>query len=87
MEDPQKLIPLEKLKLNPNDNILLVFGSEGEGVSRAISKAADHRIVIPPQLRMDQLGKFPFDMIDSLNVGVSAALILYHIRHLTAVKN
>jgi tRNA G18 (ribose-2'-O)-methylase SpoU len=87
VEDPQKLIPLEKLKLNPNDNILLVFGSEGEGVSRAISKAADHRIVIPPQLRMDQLGKFPFDMIDSLNVGVSAALILYHIRHLTAVKN
>lgn len=81
------MIPLEKLKLNPNDNILLVFGSEGEGVSRAISKAADHRIVIPPQLRMDQLGKFPFDMIDSLNVGVSAALILYHIRHLTAVKH
>jgi tRNA G18 (ribose-2'-O)-methylase SpoU len=80
------LVPLEKLKLNQNDNILLIFGSEGEGVSRAISKAADHRIVIPPQLRMDQLGKFPFDMIDSLNVGVSAALILYHIRHLTAVK-
>lgn len=48
LEDPQKLIPLEKLKINPNDNILLVFGSEGEGVSRAISKAADHRIVIPP---------------------------------------
>ena len=42
------IIPLEKLRLNPADNILLVFGSEGEGVSRAISKAADHKIVIPP---------------------------------------
>lgn len=66
---------------------MLVFGSEGEGVSRAISGAADHRIVIPPQLRMDQLGQYPFDMIDSLNVGVSAALILYHIRHLTSKRH
>ena len=86
MDSSSKLIPLDKLKLSKDENILLVFGSEGEGVSRAISRAADHRIVIPPQLRMDQLGQHPFDVIDSLNVGVSAALILHHIRHLQAKK-
>ena len=78
----KSLIPLDQLKLphGKKENIILVLGSEGEGVSRAIAKAADHQVVIPPQLRMDQLGKFPFDTIDSLNVGVTAAMILYHIR-------
>jgi len=74
---------LDQLKLNTDDNVILVLGSEGEGVSRTIARCADHRVVIPPQLRTDQLGKYPFNMIDSLNVGVSAALLLYHIRHMT----
>ena len=61
--------------------MILVLGSEGEGVSRTISRMADFKVVIPPDLRMDKLGKYPFNMVDSLNVGVSAALLLYHIKN------
>lgn len=81
-----KVISIEDLMLGKEDNIILVLGSEGEGVSRTINKLANHRVVIPPQLSMDHIGKYPFNMVDSLNVGVSAALLLYHIRHLTTRK-
>ena len=82
--EQNSLMPLDQLRLEngPKENVILVLGSEGEGVSRTIARSADYRVVIPPQLRMDQLGKFPFDTIDSLNVGVTAAMLLYHIRHL-----
>ena len=77
---PSKLTPMANLELKRSDNVILVLGSEGAGVSHTISRMADHSVVIPPQLRMDQLGKFPFDTVDSLNVGVTAALMLHHIR-------
>lgn len=77
-----KVIPIDQLRLRKNDNIILVLGSEGEGVSKTINKIANQRIMIPPQMSVDQIGKYPFNMVDSLNVGVSAALIIYHIRHL-----
>lgn len=56
LEDDDDSIPfksaqvtsIEELRLNPEDNIILVLGSEGEGVSRTISKLADHRVMIPP---------------------------------------
>ena len=56
--------------------MLLVLGSEGEGVSRTISKIADHKVILPPNFDQDQIGKYPYNMIDSLNVGVSAALFI-----------
>jgi tRNA G18 (ribose-2'-O)-methylase SpoU len=77
------VISIDELKLKRDDNIILVLGSEGEGVSRSINKLADYRVMIPPQLRKDHIGKYPFNMIDSLNVGVSAGVLIYHIRHLT----
>jgi len=61
--------------------VILILGSEGEGVSRTISQFADHKVVLPPQNRMEQIGQFPFNMIDSLNVGVSAALFISHLRN------
>lgn len=45
------LIPLDKLTLPKTvkgNNVILVLGSEGEGVSRTIAKSADYRVVIPP---------------------------------------
>ena len=47
------LTPLNKLRVSRDENIILVLGSEGEGVSRFIAQAADTKVVIPPQLRMD----------------------------------
>ena len=77
----QKLIPLDQLKLKRSDNTMLVLGSEGEGVSRTIGRMADYKVVIPPGLQMGNLNKYPYNMVDSLNVGVSAAMLLYHIKH------
>ncbi|TNV73150.1 hypothetical protein FGO68_gene3015 [Halteria grandinella] len=78
-----QVIAIDELTLKRDDNIILVLGSEGEGVSRQINKLADHRVMIPPQLSREMIGKYPFNMVDSLNVGVSAGLLVYHIRHLT----
>lgn len=77
------VISIDELNLKQEENIILVLGSEGEGVSRSINRLADHRVMIPPQLSKDHIGKYPFNMVDSLNVGVSAGLLIYHIRHLT----
>lgn len=77
-----KVISIEDLKIPKDENIILVLGSEGEGVSRTINKLADYRVMIPPQLSTDMIGKYPFNMVDSLNVGVSAGLLIYHIRYL-----
>ena len=74
------IIPLNDLKIHKDDNIILVFGSEGEGVSRTISSLADSRVFIPPKLDPSFTGQYPFTMIDSLNVGVSAALMLFHFK-------
>lgn len=45
---------------------LLVMGNEKEGVSEALLAVADHKIIIPMQ-----------GMVQSLNVSVATALILY----------
>jgi len=66
--------------MRSDENILLVLGSEGEGVSKTISKFASHKVTIPPGLDMNNIGKHPYNMIDSLNVGVSTATLLYHIQ-------
>jgi tRNA G18 (ribose-2'-O)-methylase SpoU len=68
------------LNLSKEENIMVILGSEGEGVSRTISRIANDRVYIPPKLDQSMTGKYPFNMIDSLNVGVSAALMLYHIK-------
>ena len=73
---------LKDLKISSDENIIVILGSEGKGVSRTISKIADDRVYIPPKLDSQLTGKYPFNMIDSLNVGVSAALMLYHIKNL-----
>jgi len=68
------------LKLHPDDNIILVLGSEGFGVSTDVMKSfVNYNIYIPPHLDKTKVNQHPFDMIDSLNVGVSAGIIINHI--------
>jgi tRNA (guanosine-2'-O-)-methyltransferase len=56
--------------------IALVFGSEGEGVTKTASDAADGHFLIP-------MSGFP----QSLNVSVSVAVTLYALRHEALEKN
>lgn len=79
MDKISDLISLHDLKLNKKDDIILVFGSEGRGVSETITKWATHRVNIPPHLNPTKLSKYPFDLIDSLNVGASASIMMHHI--------
>jgi len=73
-------ISLNQLKLNPEENIILILGSEGFGVSNDVMKSfVNYNIYIPPHLDKSKVNQHPFDMIDSLNVGVSAGIIINQI--------
>ena len=49
-----KLINVEDLEIPKGKDVLLVLGSEGEGVSRTISRLADKKIILPPSFETDQ---------------------------------
>ena len=73
-------ISLNQLKINPEDNVILILGSEGFGVSNDVMKSfVNYNIYIPPHLDKSKVNQHPFDMIDSLNVGVSAGIIINHV--------
>jgi tRNA G18 (ribose-2'-O)-methylase SpoU len=61
--------PLDRLALTPGENVVLLFGSEGEGLSAAAMEAAHQRVRIPVDPRSD-----------SLNVAVAAGIALHHFR-------
>lgn len=54
--------------LTPSSPLLLILGSEGSGASAAMRKLA-HPISIPMQ-----------NQVDSLNVAIAGAILLYHLR-------
>jgi len=75
-----KTISLDQLKLKPEENVILILGSEGFGVSNDVMKSfVNYNIYIPPHLNRNKVNQHPFDMIDSLNVGVSAGIIINNI--------
>ena len=73
-------LSLDEIKLNLNDNVILVLSSEGYGVSKDVMKSfINYNIHIPPHLEKSNINKHPFDIIDSLDVGVSAGIIMNHL--------
>ena len=54
---------------DPPDKLALVFGAEGQGLSRQATGAADITVTIP----MDH-------GVDSLNVATAAAIVLWAVR-------
>jgi len=72
-------LALYDLKLSSKDNVILIIGNEGNGISKAIESLSDVSVYIPPSLDPNKIGKYPFNIVDSLNVGASAAIALYHI--------
>jgi tRNA (guanosine-2'-O-)-methyltransferase len=62
-------------ELDLSEKIAIVLGNEHRGVSSEASKLADERIIIPM-----------FGMVQSLNVSVAAAIILYEAARQRIIK-
>ncbi len=59
---------------NPKERVCILFGNEGHGISEALSRVCTDFYTIPPA---------PTTTTESLNVGISAAIILSKISGLT----
>lgn len=55
--------------------MLIVLGSEGFGVSDHLRKHADYNIIIERKGE----GKYPYSLIDSLNVNAALTAILFEL--------
>jgi 21S rRNA (GM2251-2'-O)-methyltransferase len=75
-----KNISLTELLLPKTANVILVLGSEANGITSNINGVSNYNVYIPPLLNKELTGKHPFNIIDSLNVGVSAGIIINHIK-------
>jgi TrmH RNA methyltransferase len=61
--------PLWNAKLGPAERVVIVMGSEGEGLSRAVERACDHTVQIPGT-----------GIVESLNVSVACGIVLADVR-------
>jgi tRNA G18 (ribose-2'-O)-methylase SpoU len=61
-------VSLEKLKINPNEKLALIFGHEVQGVDQAIVDQSDFCIEIPQ-----------FGTKHSLNIAVSAGIVIWEV--------
>lgn len=73
-------IPLYKLKLNKRDNIMIILGSEGEGLAHNIQEYSDYNVFIPHSIQTDSLNSDIYKFVDSMNVAVSAGIIINNIK-------
>jgi 21S rRNA (GM2251-2'-O)-methyltransferase len=73
-------ISLTELNIPKGSNVILVLGSEANGIISDLSGVSNYNVHIPPLLNKELIGKHPFNIIDSLNVGVSAGIIINHIK-------
>jgi 21S rRNA (GM2251-2'-O)-methyltransferase len=73
-------VPLNKVKFNPKENVIIVLGNEGDGISNEVIRSASYFTYIAPHLSDTMVGKYPFNIIDSLNVGACASIVLYHMK-------
>ena len=75
----QSYLSLEKVKVDPSKAIF-VLGSEGAGVSEEMAKVADAGVSVRPGKGC--LEEFPETLVDSLNVSVTASILLAHLASL-----
>ena len=73
-------LSITELNLQKDNNVILILGSEGLGVTSDLSNVATYNVFIPPMLNKEMVNKSPFNLIDSLNVGVSAGILINHIK-------
>jgi 21S rRNA (GM2251-2'-O)-methyltransferase len=77
-------IPLDKLsdKINKQSNVIIVFGSEALGFDDNLHSFTNLNVYIPPNLDDSFINKGKFKFLDSMNVGVSAGIIINTIKNI-----
>eukprot|EP01015_Nassula_variabilis_P028411 TRINITY_DN5936_c0_g1_i3.p2 TRINITY_DN5936_c0_g1~~TRINITY_DN5936_c0_g1_i3.p2 ORF type:complete len:179 (+),score=32.86 TRINITY_DN5936_c0_g1_i3:63-599(+) len=78
--DGKNITPMTDIKIQPNENIILVMGSEYEGIRKHILNTSNDLVYIRPGISEEDY-KFPFTLVDSLNVSVSCGVLLSHIKN------
>ncbi|MDE6871936.1 MAG: RNA methyltransferase [Bacteroidales bacterium] len=68
-------VPLDRLAVEPGGRYALVFGNEVDGVSQEVVDASCFSVEIPQ-----------FGTKHSLNVSVSAGIVLWHFRYLSGLR-
>lgn len=89
VEQDKRSIPYYKLKKSDLEKIVLVFGNEVEGVSKNILKKADKILEIPMRgavVRQAHHPRYSHRGKESLNVSVSAGIVMFGIRYLINKK-
>ena len=59
--------------------MIVAFGSEGDGISHDLGVVCENSLIIEPGIGKDKY-VFPKSLVDSLNVSVSAGIILQHLK-------
>jgi 21S rRNA (GM2251-2'-O)-methyltransferase len=70
-------ILVNQLPLQSYDNALIIFGSEAGGLEGDVFSLANYNVMIPPGLDMGSINTGAYSLVESLNVGVSAGIILH----------
>ena len=65
-------VTLDTLPIEKNDNVMLVLGSEGSGITQLIAETATYNLKVEG---------FTNSTVDSLNVGVTAGILLHSLKH------
>lgn len=71
-----KILDLQDLKLNKEDNVILVLGAESKGIDSLISTVRSINVNIPPFYVETK------HLVDSLNVSVFSGIIIERINFL-----
>lgn len=73
-------MPLKEFDVTKEDNVLVVFGSESTGIENDLNEITNANVYIPPNLDQNSQYKDIYKILDSLNAGVSAGIIINHIK-------
>ncbi len=67
-------IELNEFTPNKEDNIIVILGSEANGVSDSLKNLCESNLKI--RSKNPKIDTFPFSLVDSLNVSVASSLIM-----------
>ena len=59
--------------------MLLVLGYKDSDMSKTISNYADMNVYIPPKFNKDLINKHPYNILESIGIGVQSSVIISEI--------